>query len=402
MKGKISLYLIFTLTMILAACLIVNVCLASGSQVVDNADKNATSGVVDSADADDAEWFFTTALPNISLVIGMKPTEDGNTDTELPDIGDDTDTELPDNGGDTNTELPGTDDDTVTDTPDIDDDTVIETPEVTGKGFTIDSFYTNSQANGGGVWLWMVNVSYNEMNASDLLSEKGLYLVFKLNGSDEEAKWYAFSYAFYLEEADGYNSTGYMNSSVSDVQFAVVNVKPDDESYGGYDAGTLTEENFIDITEVLYNEYYTFTDTDDAPEAGAPEVTEQGFLIDSFYTNSQANGGGVWLWMVNVSYNEMNASDLLSEKGLYLVFKLNGSDEEAKWYAFSYAFYLEEADGYNSTGYMNSSVSDVQFAVVNVKPDDEIYGGYDADTLTEENFVDASEVFYNQHLTFVN
>jgi hypothetical protein len=105
--------------------------------------------------------------------------------------------------------------------------------------------------------LWNLTVSYGELNASDLLKEKGYYLVFKVSYSaegDADEKWYAFDNAFYLDEEDGYNSMGYLSSLVYSVQFAVVAVAPTDSVLGAYDS--LTESDFVSLSEVYYNEYF--------------------------------------------------------------------------------------------------------------------------------------------------
>jgi hypothetical protein len=114
------------------------------------------------------------------------------------------------------------------------------------------------------------------------------------------------------------------------------------------------------------------------------------------------DGNGTQLWMLNVSYDALNASKLLEEKGYYLVFKMiysDPADGTEQWYAFTHAFYLEEFESHNSTGYLNGYIHSVQFAVVDVKPDDEHYGAYDHGSLDESNFIATSEIFYNQHFT---
>jgi hypothetical protein len=134
-------------------------------------------------------------------------------------------------------------------------------------------------------------------------------------------------------------------------------------------------------------------------EEGRKEDKEQLLLVEEFYTNSQANGGGKMLWMLTVSYDGLNASDLLEQHGLYLVHKMTYSEDEndGKWHSFAHAFYLDEEEGYNSTGYLNGYIYSVQFAVVNVAPDDANLGAYENVVLTEENFIDISEIYYNLH-----
>jgi hypothetical protein len=106
--------------------------------------------------------------------------------------------------------------------------------------------------------LWNLTVNYGGLNASDLLAQKGYYLVFKVNGGadgNESDKWYAFVDAFYLDEEADYNSMGYLNASVYSVQFAVLTVAPDDTAFGGYD-NALSVSDFVAIGEVYYNQYF--------------------------------------------------------------------------------------------------------------------------------------------------
>jgi hypothetical protein len=124
--------------------------------------------------------------------------------------------------------------------------------------FTIEEDYKNSMANGTGAMLWNINVNYNGLNASDLLAQDGLYLVYKITYSEDienASTWYAFANSFF-EESENYNSTGYMNKYVYSIQFAVVDVEPDDTTFGSYENVALTDSNFIAVSNIYYNLYY--------------------------------------------------------------------------------------------------------------------------------------------------
>jgi hypothetical protein len=240
--------------------------------------------------------------------------------------------------------------------------------------------------------LWQLTVNYGGLNATDLLAQKGYYLVFKLGYSAKggaNEKWYAFVNAFYMEEEEGYNSTGFMNSLIYSAQFAVVTVAPSaDSEFGAYEK-SFSENEIVAMSEILYNQYFQGSASE---EQVALNVTES-------YANSQADGSGSILWELTVNYGGLNASDLLAQDGYYLIFKVSCSadgSESDKWYAFVDAFYLDEEEGYNSTGYLNGSVYSVQFAVVTVAPGDAEFGRYDNE-LSAWDFVAVSEVYYNQY-----
>lgn len=138
--------------------------------------------------------------------------------------------------------------------PIIDEDK--EEPEP--SKWNITEKYINSQEDGNGTILWELLISYDNLNASNLLETNQTYLIFKImtNENSNTANWYAFSHAFYLDEFDNYNSTGCLNNLVHSIQFAVVTIAPDDSDFGGYNLNTLTQEHFISISEVFYNTQY--------------------------------------------------------------------------------------------------------------------------------------------------
>jgi hypothetical protein len=139
----------------------------------------------------------------------------------------------------------------------IEEDVTVTYPN--SAKFSIVETYANSQADGGGSMLWMLNVSYDGSNASNLLADKGLYLVQKTLYGDENSsseKWFSLSHAFYLDEEEGFNSTGYLNGYAHSVQFAVVNIAPDDVEFGTYSEGLLTADNFVGISHVYFNLYF--------------------------------------------------------------------------------------------------------------------------------------------------
>jgi hypothetical protein len=125
-----------------------------------------------------------------------------------------------------------------------------------------------------------------------------------------------------------------------------------------------------------------------------------GILVDELFTNTHADGSGTMLWGLKVSYKLQNASTLLQNEGKYLVLKFSTSEdthESAKWFAFTHSSFFDEEETHNFTGFFNKYVYAVQFAVVDVAPDDSLYGSYDAIKLQEENFVALSDVYYNVH-----
>jgi hypothetical protein len=273
------------------------------------------------------------------------------------------------------------------------DDNQEELPEEDQVPLNVTESYANSQADGTGSTLWNLTVNYGGLNASDLLAQDGYYLVFKVSYSvagDTSEKWYAFVNAFYFDEEEGYNSTGYLSSIVYSAQFAVVTVAPTGNALGSYE-NAFSENEIVAMSEIYYNQYFQGSASE---EQVALNVTES-------YANSQADGTGSMLWSLTVSYGGLNASDLLAQDGYYLVFKVSCSATDSasdKWYAFVNAFYLEEGEGYNSTGYLNRLVYSVQFAVVTVAPTDKTFGSYES-ALGENEIVAISEIYYNQYFS---
>jgi hypothetical protein len=170
---------------------------------------------------------------------------DGNTDEDVTTPDEDTTTPDEDETGDNNVE---------------DNDSDVEDKnEPTDAGFVIVEDYKNSMADGSGAMLWNLNVSYYELNASDLLAQHGLYLVFKsyyTADGEVSSNWYSFAHAFYNEETESYTSTGYLNGYVHSLQFAVVDVAPDDTELGGYNNVELSSSNFKAISGIFYNNYF--------------------------------------------------------------------------------------------------------------------------------------------------
>jgi hypothetical protein len=160
---------------------------------------------------------------------------------------------IPETGEENNAESSGTDDDVIiivdTNKPIIDK----------SLGFTVNETYKNSMADGSGTMLWNLDVSYNQLSAGNLLEQNGLYLVFRSAYSadgENTSNWYTFAHAFYNDEAENYTSTGYMNKYIYSIQFAVVDVAPNDTEFGGYDDVQIEEDNIIAISAIYYNQYF--------------------------------------------------------------------------------------------------------------------------------------------------
>jgi hypothetical protein len=159
-----------------------------------------------------------------------------------------------------------------------------------------------------------------------------------------------------------------------------------------------------DVTEPK-DEEVTEPDTDEdvtEPEEDkkVTEFNSAGFDFKEDIKNSMADGSGAMLWNLSVNYNELNASDLLAQHGLYLVFRCAYSADginHSEWYSFAYAIYNDETENYNSVGYLNGYIYAIQFAVVNVAPNDDYMGGYAGEELSSDNFVAVSKVIYNPH-----
>jgi hypothetical protein len=201
--------------------------------------------------------------------IDSQPDEDDDTskdDVTTPDEDDDTsndDVTTPDEDNNTsNDDVTTPDEDNNDNNVEGDKDNNVEDEtedEPIIGNFTIVEDYKNSMADGSGKMLWNLNVSFNELNASDLLAQHGLYLVFRcVYSADGEStsEWYSFAHGFYEEETEGYNSTGYLNGYIYSIQFAVVDVAPDDTVLGGYFNVELTQSNFKAISEIFYNLYF--------------------------------------------------------------------------------------------------------------------------------------------------
>jgi hypothetical protein len=183
-----------------------------------------------------------------------------NTDVVAPDE-DKTPNEdkAPETGDVDNNDVGGNDnaDDDTIDHDDVDDEknNVFDTIDL---NLWIEEFYSNSQADGYGSMLWMLNVSYNGLNATDLLAQHGYYLVYRTayEGHDiQERTWYSFVHSVYFLEEATYNSTGFMPQTKA-IQFAVVKAAPTDEVFGGYDNLKLTYEHFVGLSRVYVNSYF--------------------------------------------------------------------------------------------------------------------------------------------------
>lgn len=186
------------------------------------------------------------------------PVEDDKSDDDTTDKDDDADDNNPDKD-DNDTELPPSNDDEDEQPDNSDDDSdEINAPS---DNLTVSVNYTNSQADGYGTMLWRLKVSYNGLNATDLLEKEGKYLIYKVyygENSDLTEAWYSFAYAVqldYLEEGADYNATGYLNGYAQAIQFAVVDIAPDDDFLGKYDSTLLKNKNFIALSEIYTNEY---------------------------------------------------------------------------------------------------------------------------------------------------
>jgi hypothetical protein len=140
------------------------------------------------------------------------------------------------------------------------------------------------------------------------------------------------------------------------------------------------------------------TDDTDANDE-ADEIIDLSHLlkVEEEYKNSMADGTGAMLWNLNVSFDGLNATNLLEKHGLHLVYKVNYStDSSSEWYSFAHTF-LEEFESHNATGYLNGYVHSIQFAVVNVDPDDTVMGGYINVELERSNFIATGNVHYNNY-----
>lgn len=255
MKKKTSFYLVVTLTIVFIAYLISVAILLSSKWHTKStvADREITTETKTTPTQPD-DHFIIEDFSNSEIKDNVvKPEESivitAPDDTKVDEIYDDV---IIDDSDDTSS------DDDVTDvTPPTEDDSYVSGPVI--YNFVVVEEYQNSMADGSGKMLWNLNVSYNDLNASDLLAQHGLYIVFKTNfdaDGENSTQWYSFAYAFYNEEGENYNSTGYLNGYVYSIQFAIVDIAPDDIEMGGYNDGLLTDDNFITFSDIFVNQYF--------------------------------------------------------------------------------------------------------------------------------------------------